>query len=102
MLTWKNLHPEICSFKNLVSAEKRARRGKRCRPEVFQFQLRLEENLCGLQHELETLSWVPGPYRDFSALEAKRRLISAAPYRDRVVHHALCGQKLVAFVDTEN
>jgi hypothetical protein len=30
-----------------------------------------------------------GPYREFRVDEAKPRLISAAPFRDRVVHHAL-------------
>jgi retron-type reverse transcriptase len=33
----------------------------------------------------------PGGYRTFEIFEPKRRLISAAPIRDRVVHHALCG-----------
>jgi len=32
----------------------------------------------------------PGPYRAFRISEPKARLISAAPFRDRVVHHALC------------
>ena len=32
----------------------------------------------------------PGPYASFTIHEPKRRLISAAPFRDRVVHHALC------------
>jgi RNA-directed DNA polymerase len=31
-----------------------------------------------------------GPYHSFFIHEPKRRLISAAPFRDRVVHHALC------------
>ena len=32
----------------------------------------------------------PGGYTSFFIHEPKRRLISAAPFRDRVVHHALC------------
>ncbi|MCL4299466.1 MAG: reverse transcriptase/maturase family protein [Anaerolineae bacterium] len=35
-------------------------------------------------------SYRPGPYASFYIHEPKRRLISAAPFRDRVVHHALC------------
>ena len=31
----------------------------------------------------------PGPYASFPIHDPKRRLISAAPFRDRVVHHAL-------------
>ena len=34
-------------------------------------------------------SYQPGPYRTFTILEPKPRRISAAPFRDRVVHHAL-------------
>ncbi len=35
-------------------------------------------------------SYKPGAYRSFYIRDPKRRLISAAPFRDRVVHHALC------------
>jgi retron-type reverse transcriptase len=32
----------------------------------------------------------PGAYHSFHIHDPKKRLISAAPFRDRVVHHALC------------
>jgi hypothetical protein len=35
-------------------------------------------------------AWQPGAYLHFALREPKRRLISAAPFADRVVHHALC------------
>jgi retron-type reverse transcriptase len=90
MKTWKNLYPSICSFENLLLAARKAQRGRRFWPEVYAFNSRLEENLVRMQRELESQTWEPGPYRDFYVQEAKRRLISAAPYADRVVHHALC------------
>jgi hypothetical protein len=43
-----------------------------------------------LQAELREKTYHPGPYQSFYIQEPKRRLISAAPFRDRVVHHALC------------
>jgi len=43
-----------------------------------------------LQDALLTQRYRPGPYTTFTIHEPKTRLISAAPYRDRVVHHALC------------
>ena len=43
-----------------------------------------------LQRELEEPSYRPGAYHSFYIHEPKRRVISAAPFRDRVVHHALC------------
>lgn len=90
MKTYKNLHTLICSFSNLLLGSKLAQRGKRFHTDVYQFNCRLEENLLKLKNELETLTWYPGNYRTFYVQESKRRLISAAPYRDRVVHHALC------------
>ena len=42
-----------------------------------------------LQRELRDGSYTPGPYREFQVLDPKPRVISAAPFRDRVVHHAL-------------
>jgi len=52
----------------------------------------LEDNLLGLQSELQTFTYRPGVYTSFYIHEPKRRLISAAPFRDRVVHHALCNR----------
>ena len=42
-----------------------------------------------MQRELGAGTYRPGPYRTFWIADPKRRLISAAPFRDRVVHHAL-------------
>jgi retron-type reverse transcriptase len=53
-------------------------------------RLFLERELLTLQHELLTQRYNPGAYTTFTIREPKTRLISAAPYRDRVVHHALC------------
>ncbi|MGA0200497.1 MAG: RNA-directed DNA polymerase, partial [Prochlorotrichaceae cyanobacterium] len=57
---------------------------------VLEFNHNLEVNLLDLQVELETRSYRPGSYHTFEIQDPKPRLISAAPYRDRVVHHALC------------
>ena len=84
------LYPLFTSFAALHAASLRAQKGKRYRPAVLTFNARLEANLFQLQHELLTFSYKPGPYRQFEIRDPKRRLISAAPYRDRIVHHALC------------
>jgi retron-type reverse transcriptase len=68
----------------------KARRGKRHRPDVLRFHFNLEQELWRLHDELSRRDYRPGPYRTFTIHEPKVRLISAAPYRDRVVHHALC------------
>lgn len=82
----------IASLKNLFLAYRRAATGKRRRPDVAAFEYRLEEHIVSLAEELRTRTWRPGPYHCFFIHDPKRRLIAAAPFRDRVVHHALCYQ----------
>jgi len=81
---------QLCAWDNLLLAYRRASKGKRGQPNVAAFEHRLEDNLIQLQVELLDHSYRPGPYLSFHIHEPKRRLISAAPFRDRVVHHALC------------
>ena len=50
----------------------------------------MADKLLTLQHDLLAHTYRPGLYRHFSIHEPKHRKISAAPFRDRVVHHALC------------
>jgi RNA-directed DNA polymerase len=71
-------------------AFRRASKGKRGQPNVAAFEHRLEDHLLDLQAESQAQTYRPGPYHSFYIHEPKRRLISAAPFRDRVVHHALC------------
>jgi retron-type reverse transcriptase len=87
--TYKNLYPQICDFTNLYRAYRAAARGKRGRPDVAAFEFDLESNLLRLREELLDRTYRPGSYRHFTVLTPKRRKISAAPFRDRVVHHAL-------------
>ena len=84
-----NLWPSIVSFENLAAAAHAASAGKRGRPDVAVFNLNLEWELLELQRELASGNYRPGPYRTFMVKDPKPRHISAAPFRDRVVHHAL-------------
>ncbi len=90
MKTHKNLYPQVWAFENVLAAAKKAQRGKRREADVYAFNADLERNLLVLRAELRDRTWQPGVYRDFYVYEPKKRLVSAAPYRDRVVHHALC------------
>jgi retron-type reverse transcriptase len=85
-----NLWNKIISFENLCHAARNAKRGKRYQENVLAFNYNLEDELFKLRDELEEKSYQPGDYRTFRIYEPKPRMISAAPYRDRVVHHALC------------
>ena len=84
-----NLWPRILSFENLLLTFRKARKGKRRRPDVARFDLELENELLALQSELADRRYRPGAYRIFTIYERKPRQIAAAPFRDRVVHHAL-------------
>jgi RNA-directed DNA polymerase len=90
MKSYKNLYHKIISFPNLYYAYRRARKGKREQQDIANFEFKLERNLLKLGEELASFAYKPGSYKNFYISEPKRRLISAAPFRDRVVHHALC------------
>ncbi|HOX40304.1 MAG TPA: reverse transcriptase/maturase family protein [Candidatus Brocadiia bacterium] len=90
MKTYKRLFDRVCSFGNLHTAYRRARRGKRDKAEVIGFDFDQEKEIIRLESELSDGSYRPGEYRSFYIYEPKRRVISAAPFRDRVVHHAIC------------
>ncbi|WMP17279.1 reverse transcriptase domain-containing protein [Thiothrix lacustris] len=83
------LWDSIVTFDNLLLAYRKARRGKRSRDEVALFALNLEKELFQIQEALLNQTYQPGTYRLFILYERKPRQISAAPFRDRVVHHAL-------------
>ena len=90
MKRYVNLYPQIVDFNNLYLSAKNAQKGKRFRDNVLAFNYNLESELLNLQKELVNQTYQPGKYRTFYLRDIKTRLISAAPYRDRVVHHALC------------
>ena len=77
---WHKLWQAFCS----------AARGKRRRPSASAFDLAVADRLIDLQQALRSRQWRPGAYCHFFIREPKLRRISAAPFADRVVHHALC------------
>jgi retron-type reverse transcriptase len=80
----------VCDWGNLLYAWHKAARGKRGRTATAGFEHQVADNLLGLQHALSRGRYRPGCYEHFYIHEPKRRRISAAPFPDRVVHHALC------------
>lgn len=83
------LWPQVLSHANLFEAVRRAALGKKSRPDVAAFLCGQEIEVVALQRELLSGIYQPGVYRVFEIREPKPRRISAAPFRDRVVHHAL-------------
>lgn len=68
---------------------RRAAAGKRSTAAVARFEYAAGDQLIRLQAALQQGRWQPGGYVSFAIHEPKRRWISAAPFADRVVHHAL-------------
>lgn len=90
MKRYNNLYQKVCSFENLFDAWKKACRANPNKPETIKFGYNLEYNLLTLQNELIKKEYLPGDYRRFTVYDPKMRLIWSAPFRDRVVHHAIC------------
>ncbi len=89
--SYANLWPQVTSWENLTAAYRKCRKRKRYKREAVAFDYAWETNLLLLRQDLLDGSYTPGRYRHFYVFEPKRRKISAAPFRDRVVHHALVG-----------
>jgi hypothetical protein len=84
------LQEQTHALDNLWMAYNHASRGKRGRGSTAAVELYLADNLLELQTKLREQTYHPGPSHSFYIHEPKRRLISAAPFRDRVVYHTLC------------
>lgn len=89
MKTYKNLWKKFISYENLYLASVKSQKGKRWKSTTLQFNDNIESELIKLQEELSSGEYNPGAYRSFTIREPKERVIFAAPYRDRIVHHAL-------------
>lgn len=88
----KHLHlfEQITSFRALHEAAARAICGKRNKPGAAAFMANLEGNLLRIERALQNGTWRSGGYTVIEVRDPKPRMISAAPFADRVVHHALC------------
>ncbi len=84
------LFDRVCSFETLITAALDAAKGKKRKPRVAEFLRNLENEVIELERELLSRSYQPGPYHTFMIHDPKERMICAADFRDRVVHHAVC------------
>ena len=82
------LFDRVASFEALHAAALRAAAGKRRVPVPAAFLANLEKEILRLERQLRAGAWRPGRYVEIEVTDPKRRLVSAARFRDRVVHHA--------------
>ena len=83
------LYEKIQDTGNLFLALRKALRGKRDKQSVKLFLAECRKNMRAIQVSLTDCTWQPWPYNTFTIHEPKKRLISAASFSDRVVHHAI-------------
>ncbi len=82
-------YEDVWRFGALHAAFRRARRAKRGKGDEPRFYFELEARLLALSDALRARTFVPDPYRYFRIPHPKRRLVSEASFRDRIVHHSL-------------
>ena len=86
----RHLFDRIAAFPALLAASRRAAQGKRHKPGVAAFLANQEKEILCLERDLQSGRYRPGRYTTIEIFDPKHRLVSAAPFRDRVVHHAFC------------
>ncbi len=79
----------IADLANLELAFCKARRGKSAKAEVLAFSKNLYANLRQMQVQMLSGNVEIGGYRYFTVYDPKKRQICAAPFAQRVLHHAL-------------
>lgn len=84
-----HLIEKIADLENLQSAYYKAQKGKADKKEVREYGKRLQANLQNLQAQISSGEVETGHYRYFTIYDPKKRLICAAPFGQRVLHHAL-------------
>ena len=77
------------SLKNIWKSWSEFRKGKRTSIELHAFQYDLEKNLRELHKDLNEGQYHHGGYRKFTVCDNKKREISVAQIRDRVVHRLI-------------
>lgn len=83
------LFEKICDWDNLLLAYRKAKKGKQSRS-IDEYGYDWETQLYRTQQELLDGNFKFGTYHQFMIYEPKERQIMAAPFKDRVVHHAIC------------
>jgi retron-type reverse transcriptase len=84
-----NIFDRIYAIKNLELAFYKAAKGKRQQKEVLLFEAHLNENLHLIQQEIKTGTADFTIYSFFKIYDPKERVISVAPFKIRVLHHAI-------------
>ena len=84
-----HLFDDIVDYGNIRLAFLKALRGNRSSSGAINFCRNIDENLASLRDKLITLNCGWGDYHSFMITDPKPRVISAAPFEQRIMHHAI-------------
>jgi RNA-directed DNA polymerase len=84
-----NLIEEIASYDNLYVAFCKASKSKRNKVEVLKYESNLDINIQLLQEQILSGNIDIGNYHYFTIYDPKERVICAASFPERVLHHAV-------------
>jgi len=87
---YDGLFDRVASLENLFAAAKKALRGRGLKMPAAGFAADLETQVVSLRRGLLSGAYRPAAYHYFEICEPKRRVVAAAPFRDRVLHQAVC------------
>ena len=88
--TFNHLKEQICDLRNLIAADKKARKGKKRTKSLIELDKHYLEFMLKLQKSLLDGTYTTSKYKIFTIFEPKEREIFALPYYpDRIVHHAI-------------
>jgi hypothetical protein len=90
---------QIADIDNLRMAFWKAQKGKSIKPEVTLFRANLDTRLLQIRNQLLSDSCPLGNYHYFTIYDPKKRIICAASFNERVIHHAIMN---VCAIDFEN
>lgn len=85
----RGLYQAIAEPDNLRLAFSKALKGKSDRQDVLEYRRHLDQNLADLRTQLLTDNIKAGDYRFFRIFDPKECSICSAPFRERVLHHAV-------------
>jgi retron-type reverse transcriptase len=90
---------QITDVDNLRMAFYKAQLGKSSKQDVILFRNSLDANLLNIMSGLDNGNYRFGRYRYFTIYDPKKRIICAASFPERVIHHAIMN---ICAVDFEN
>lgn len=84
-----NLIEQIINIDNLYFAYWKAKRGKALQTDCIVYENNLEQNIFALQNQIYSQKLDIGHYNYFKITDPKERIICAALFPERVLHHAI-------------